>query len=56
VAVVADPLAAELSPFGGVKGSGLGVKEGVTEAMRWMTSVKTYSLPWSTSSRPLPSR
>ncbi len=36
----------EFSPFGGVKASGLGVKEGVTEASRWMTSVKTYSMPW----------
>jgi aldehyde dehydrogenase (NAD+) len=36
----------ECSPFGGVKDSGLGVKEGVTEAVRWMTVVKTFSLPW----------
>jgi len=36
----------ELSPFGGVKDSGLGIKEGVTEAMRFMTMVKTFSLPW----------
>jgi len=36
----------EFSPFGGVKASGLGVKEGVIEAMRWMTAVKTYSMPW----------
>lgn len=36
----------ELSPFGGVKDSGLGIKEGVIEAMRFMTNVKTFSLPW----------
>lgn len=36
----------EASPFGGVKGSGLGVKEGVREAAKWMTNVKTYSMPW----------
>jgi aldehyde dehydrogenase (NAD+) len=36
----------ECSPFGGVKDSGLGIKEGVIEAMKWMTTVKTFSLPW----------
>ncbi len=36
----------ELSPFGGVKDSGLGIKEGVIEAVKFMTTVKTYSLPW----------
>lgn len=36
----------ELSPFGGIKDSGLGIKEGVTEAMKFMTTVKTFSLPW----------
>lgn len=36
----------ELSPFGGVKESGLGIKEGVIEAMKFMTNVKTYSFPW----------
>ncbi|HVJ86415.1 MAG TPA: aldehyde dehydrogenase family protein [Caulifigura sp.] len=36
----------ELSPFGGIKDSGLGIKEGVIEAMKFMTTVKTYSLPW----------
>ncbi len=36
----------ELSPFGGIKDSGLGIKEGVIEAMKYMTSVKTFSLPW----------
>ena len=36
----------ELTPFGGIKDSGLGYKEGVQEAMKSFTSVKTYSLPW----------
>ena len=36
----------ESSPFGGIKDSGLGVKEGVIEAIRCMTTVKTFSLPW----------
>ena len=36
----------ESSPFGGVKDSGLGIKEGVVEAMKYMTNVKTFSLPW----------
>ncbi|MGI9173969.1 MAG: aldehyde dehydrogenase family protein [Rhodothermales bacterium] len=36
----------ELSPFGGIKDSGLGIKEGVIEAMKGMTYVKTFSLPW----------
>ncbi|GJL82737.1 MAG: phosphonoacetaldehyde dehydrogenase [marine bacterium B5-7] len=36
----------EMSPFGGVKNSGLGYKEGVIEAMKSYTTVKTYSLPW----------
>jgi acyl-CoA reductase-like NAD-dependent aldehyde dehydrogenase len=36
----------ELTPFGGVKNSGLGYKEGVQEAMKSFTNVKTYSLPW----------
>jgi len=36
----------ESSPFGGIKDSGLGVKEGVIEAMRVMSYVKTFSLPW----------
>lgn len=36
----------EMSPFGGVKDSGLGYKEGVMEAMKSYTTVKTYSLPW----------
>ena len=36
----------EMSPFGGIKDSGLGYKEGVIEAMKSYTNVKTYSLPW----------
>src|SRR5262249_59501042 len=36
----------EATPFGGVKASGLGVKEGVAEAMRSYTTVKLYTLPW----------
>ncbi|MBL8687664.1 MAG: aldehyde dehydrogenase family protein, partial [Rhodospirillaceae bacterium] len=38
----------EMSPFGGIKDSGLGYKEGVKEAMKSFTNVKTYSLPWPT--------
>jgi putative phosphonoacetaldehyde dehydrogenase len=37
----------ELTPFGGIKDSGLGYKEGVQEAMKGFTNVKTYSLPWN---------
>ena len=37
----------EMSPFGGIKDSGLGYKEGVLEAMKSYTNVKTYSLPWT---------
>ncbi len=36
----------EMSPFGGIKDSGLGYKEGVWEAMKSYTNVRTYSLPW----------
>ena len=36
----------EMSPFGGIKDSGLGYKEGVQEAMKSFTNVRTYSLPW----------
>ena len=36
----------ELTPFGGIKDSGLGYKEGVLEAIKSFTNVKTYSLPW----------
>jgi putative phosphonoacetaldehyde dehydrogenase len=37
----------ELTPFGGIKDSGLGYKEGVQEAMKSFTHLKTFSLPWS---------
>jgi phosphonoacetaldehyde dehydrogenase len=37
----------EMSPFGGIKDSGQGYKEGVVEAMKCFTNVRTYSLPWS---------
>jgi putative phosphonoacetaldehyde dehydrogenase len=36
----------EMSPFGGIKDSGLGYKEGVWEAMKSFTNVRTYSMPW----------
>ena len=36
----------EMSPFGGIKDSGLGYKEGALEAMKSYTNLKTYSLPW----------
>lgn len=36
----------ENSPFGGIKDSGLGIKEGVIEAIKCFTFVKTFSLPW----------
>lgn len=36
----------ELTPFGGIKDSGLGYKEGVQEAIKSFTNLKTYSLPW----------
>jgi len=36
----------ELTPFGGIKDSGLGYKEGVQEAIKSMTNLKTCSLPW----------
>jgi putative phosphonoacetaldehyde dehydrogenase len=36
----------ELTPFGGIKDSGLGHKEGVQEAMKSFTNVKTFTLPW----------
>jgi len=38
----------EMSPFGGIKDSGNGIKEGVMEAMKFFTNVKTWSLPWPT--------
>jgi putative phosphonoacetaldehyde dehydrogenase len=37
----------EMSPFGGIKDSGNGTKEGVTEAMKAYTNIKTFSLPWT---------
>ncbi len=37
----------EMSPFGGIKDSGLGYKEGVIEAMKSYTNIKTFSLPWN---------
>lgn len=36
----------ELTPFGGIKDSGLGYKEGVLEAMKSFTNTKTYSIPF----------
>lgn len=36
----------ELTPFGGIKDSGLGYKEGVQEAIKSFTNTKTFSLPW----------
>jgi putative phosphonoacetaldehyde dehydrogenase len=36
----------EMSPFGGIKDSGLGYKEGALEAMKSYTNLKTFSLPW----------
>jgi putative phosphonoacetaldehyde dehydrogenase len=36
----------EMTPFGGIKDSGLGHKEGVLEAMKSFSNIKTYSLPW----------
>jgi putative phosphonoacetaldehyde dehydrogenase len=37
----------EMSPFGGIKDSGNGCKEGMVSAMTAYTNVKTFSLPWS---------
>jgi phosphonoacetaldehyde dehydrogenase len=37
----------ELTPFGGVGDSGLGVKEGVKEAIKAMSFTKLYTLPWN---------
>jgi aldehyde dehydrogenase (NAD+) len=37
----------EITPFGGIKDSGLGYKEGVLEAMKSFCNTKTYSLPWA---------
>jgi aldehyde dehydrogenase (NAD+) len=36
----------EMTPFGGTRDSGLGVKEGVIEAIKFFTHEKTWSLPW----------
>ena len=36
----------EVTPFGGIKDSGTGVKEGVQECCKAFTNVKTYSIPW----------
>ncbi len=36
----------ELTPFGGIKDSGLGHKEGVQEAIKGYTQLKTFTLPW----------
>src|SRR3984957_12521328 len=36
----------EMTPFGGIKDSGLGYKEGVLESMKNYCNTKTYSLPW----------
>jgi len=36
----------ELTPFGGIKDSGLGYKEGVQEAIKSFTNGKTFSFPW----------
>lgn len=36
----------ECSPFGGIKDSGMGIKEGVIEAIKAYSYVKTFSLPW----------
>jgi aldehyde dehydrogenase (NAD+) len=36
----------EETPFGGIKASGLGVKEGVVESMRAYANVKLVSIPW----------
>ncbi len=37
----------ELTPFGGIKDSGLGYKEGVQEAIKSFTNTKTWSMPWN---------
>jgi len=36
----------EQTPFGGIKDSGLGYKEGVQESVKNFTHLKTFSLPW----------
>ncbi|KWZ47242.1 phosphonoacetaldehyde dehydrogenase [Burkholderia savannae] len=42
----------ESTPFGGVKDSGLGSKEGMQEAIKNFTNLKTYSLPWGPLAQP----
>jgi aldehyde dehydrogenase (NAD+) len=37
----------EATPFGGIKASGLGGKEGVVESIKAMTNVKLATIPWS---------
>jgi acyl-CoA reductase-like NAD-dependent aldehyde dehydrogenase len=37
----------ELTPFGGIGDSGLGVKEGVRESVRALSVLKLVSYPWS---------
>src|SRR5262249_32580347 len=37
----------EATPFGGIKASGLGAKEGVVESIKAMTNVKLASIPWA---------
>jgi putative phosphonoacetaldehyde dehydrogenase len=36
----------ELTPFGGIKDSGLGYKEGVQEAIKSFCNTKTFTMPW----------
>jgi hypothetical protein len=36
----------KLTPFAGIKASGLGVTEGVVEAIHGMTTVRLYTMPW----------
>jgi len=36
----------ELTPFGGIKDSGLGYKEGVQEAIKSFTNLKSVTMPW----------
>jgi len=36
----------EMSPFGGIKDSGNGYKEGMVEAMKSYSNVRTWSMPW----------
>jgi acyl-CoA reductase-like NAD-dependent aldehyde dehydrogenase len=37
----------EMSPFGGIKDSGNGYKEGIVEAMKSFSNVRTWSIPWA---------